>query len=78
MWRWSRPNRARQVATPAGHLAGMRQVRLVLIVIDGRGHIRREAHGVGHRLPCTRVISRQTAEALRDRGVPVQVRRRAR
>jgi hypothetical protein len=53
----------------------MRRVRVVLVIVDGRGHIRREAHGVGHRLPCTRVISRQTAEALRGRGVPVLIRR---
>jgi hypothetical protein len=70
-WGWGRVG-GRSVVGCAP--AGMRRVDRVVIEIDRQGRLRRTAQGVGHRLPCRRVISRQLAEWLRAQGVPVVVR----
>ncbi len=50
----------------------MRRVRLVRITITGVT-VECEACGLGHRVPCARVIPLHTALALRAAGVPTVV-----
>jgi hypothetical protein len=54
--------------------AGMRRVDFVVVITDNQGRIRREAHGVGHRLPCARVISQRAMLDLAATRVPIIIR----
>lgn len=52
---------------------GMRRVDWVRIVICGTA-VRCDVHGIGHRLPCRRPLSLDSALALRAAGVPTVIR----
>ena len=52
---------------------GMRRVDWVRILISGTA-VRCDVHGIGHRLPCRRPLSLDSALALRAAGVPTVIR----
>jgi hypothetical protein len=55
---------------------GMRHINWVRVVVDGAAS-HAEAHGIGHRLPCTATVSMAAAAELAGRGIPVVVTRAA-
>jgi hypothetical protein len=51
----------------------MRRVDLLVVAVDGHGGLSWRAQGVGHRMPCVRVVPPQVAAELYAAGVPVVI-----